>query len=125
MKNNYEYTRNKMKNKMTKISLYVGDITKLSVDAIVCSANPYLIKGSGVSGVIHRAAGEDMEKECKAWLAKKELDVMPKGDVMITAGYDLAIPHVIHTVGSVYMHVAGREAELLELLQKQSHYRAR
>ena len=42
------------------IEIVVGDILKSKADVIVFSAHPSLLAGSGVSGVIHRAAGPEL-----------------------------------------------------------------
>lgn len=89
------------------IQVITQDIAKLDVDAIVNSANKYLIAGGGVCGAIHKAAGKELEIECKT------LGECETGEAQITAAYALPCDYVIHAVGPIWYDGARNEPELL------------
>jgi O-acetyl-ADP-ribose deacetylase (regulator of RNase III) len=90
-----------------KLSVVQGDITRQAVDAIVNAANQQLLAGGGVCGAIHRAAGPELEAECRP------LAPCPTGEARITRGYRLPARHVIHVVGPVWHGGDQGEPELL------------
>lgn len=89
------------------LSIFTGDITTLSIDAIVNAANNSLLGGGGVDGAIHRAAGRELVVECG------KLNGCETGSAKTTLGYALPSKHVIHTVGPVYNSSRHEECERL------------
>lgn len=75
---------------MAKITLFEGDITTLSAEAIVNAANNHLWMGAGVAGAIKRAGGQQIEEEA----VKK--GPIPIGEAVVTGGGKLKAKYVIH-----------------------------
>src|SRR3954447_6754893 len=94
-----------------RIELIQGDITQLTVDAIVNAANPSLLGGGGVDGAIHRAGGPRILEECKEIRARQG-GCLP-GKAVIAVGGDLPARHVTHTVGPVWRGGERNERETL------------
>ncbi len=95
----------------TKITLLLGDITRLKADAIVNAANSQLMGGGGVDGAIHKAGGPEILAECKIIIRRQGL-CQPGQSVITTAG-NLKAKHVIHTVGPVWKGGNNNEEQLL------------
>ena len=84
-----------------------NDITNMCVDAIVNTANPRPVIGSGVDAAIHAKAGPQLLE------ARKVIGTMNTGEACVTPGFRLPCKWVIHTVGPVWHDGGHGEAYLL------------
>lgn len=74
-----------------------GDIAaQTGIGAVVNAANAELRIGGGVAGALHRAAGPELERECRP------MAPIAPGQAVITGAHDLPNRHVIHCLGPVY-----------------------
>lgn len=92
---------------MSAIQVVVGDLLTMPVAAIVNPAHPSLLRGSGLCGIIHRAAGIELE------LASKPLGPLAYGEACITPGFQLTVPWVIHTPPPKWLKESEEEFWLL------------
>lgn len=82
-----------------KIEIVVGNIVKQpDIEALVNSANANLRLSSGVAGAIHTAAGPKLEEYCKPFAP------LALGAGLITPGFKLANPWVIHIRSAHYIN---------------------
>ena len=77
-------------------------------DIVVISANPSLLAGSGISGIIHKAAGPQLKA------AAKPFAPLTPGQAIITPAFNLPAKYVIHTVCPRYMDGQRDESEQLD-----------
>lgn len=85
-----------------RVSVQVGDITRLRIDAIVNAANSTLLGGGGVDGAIHRAGGPAILEACREIRRTRYPKGLPAGEAVATTAGELLARHVIHTVGPIW-----------------------
>ena len=85
-----------------------NDITNMQVDAIVNTANPRPVIGSGCDAGIHKKAGPQL------LAARKQIGNIGVGESAATPAFDLDAKYVFHTVGPVWQDGQHGEAILLQ-----------
>ena len=83
------------------------DITHVTADAIVNTANSDPVIGAGTDSAIHRAAGSGL------LAARREIGRIPVGSAVETPAFDLPAKYVLHTVSPAWVDGAHDEEVLL------------
>jgi O-acetyl-ADP-ribose deacetylase (regulator of RNase III) len=94
-----------------RLRLVVGDITRVSADAIVNAANSRLAGGGGVDGAIHRVGGPSLMRELDQ--IRASAGGCPTGGVVATGAGNLPARFVFHAVGPIYRDGRHGEPEAL------------
>ena len=92
------------------IRVWRGDITTLTIDAIVNAANSGLLgcfqpTHLCIDNVIHAAAGPRLRDDCYT-IMEKQQQSEPVGYAKITIAYNLPSKYILHTVGPQLFHTA-------------------
>ena len=103
------------------LSIWQGDITRLSVDAIVNAANSQMLgcfvpMHTCIDNCIHTFAGVQLRAECS-----RQMDLLrarygsdyeqPTAVPMLTEGYNLPAKNVVHIVGPIVQYALTPELE--------------
>lgn len=92
-----------------------NDITKVKADAIVNTANPKPVIGSGTDSAVYAAAGKDQLLE-----AREKIGPIARGSAAWTEGFGLKAKYIIHTVGPVWQDGNSGEADILRSCYERS-----
>ena len=101
-----------------RIAVWKGDITRLTVDAIVDADNSALLGcfcpcHGCIDNAIHSAAGLQLRDECNQ-IMQAQGHPEPNGRAKLTKGYNLPARYVLHTVGPIVQgRVTSRDREEL------------
>lgn len=86
-----------------------NDITKITADAIVNTANPEPVCMAGTDSAIYAAAGADKLLE-----ARRKIGMIEEGSVAVTPAFDLDAKYIFHTVGPVWQGGDKGEKEVVK-----------
>ena len=91
-----------------------NDIVNMQVDAVVNTANPEPVIGTGVDSAIHKKAGREL------LAARQKIGCIDFGDAAITPAFNLNAKYVIHTVGPVWEDGNHQEEQILSSCYRKS-----
>ena len=91
-----------------------NDIVNMQVDAVVNTANPNPVIGSGVDSGIHKKAGHEL------LTARQKIGCIDFGDAVLTPGFGLDAKYVIHTVGPIWVDGNHGEEQILSSCYRKS-----
>ncbi len=92
-----------------------SDITKVKADAIVNTANPFPVIGSGTDSAIYHAAGEHQLLE-----ERIKIGNIAPGQVAVTPAFALSAKYIIHTVGPAWKDGNHGEQDILHSCYEKS-----
>ena len=91
----------------TNLTTLNASILDSGADIIVMSANPSLLAGSGVSGVIHKSAGPELERHAKP------LGPLAVGQAVVTPAFEAQAKYIVHAVCPRYYDGCRGESDQL------------
>ena len=94
----------------------LGDLSEWKADGIVYSASSTLLPTNSVSSKIHQKGGLSFSASCRT------IGMCHVGSAVMTKGYKLKAPFIIHAVGPYWVGgTRGEEGELLSAYKKAIH----
>ena len=96
-------------------SIIRNDITKVRADAIVNTANPEPIVGSGTDSAIYAAAGRE-----QLLAERKKIGPIEPGCAVSTPAFNLGAKYIIHTVGPAWVDGSHGERDTLRSCYQKS-----
>ena len=91
----------------TSVVALAGDLTAMSVDAVVNAANIELLHGGGIALAIARAGGPTIDEESHRWIAT--YGPLEPGVAALTSAGVMPSSYVIHVAGPI--HTPGQDNE--------------
>ncbi len=97
-----------------KMTLSQTSILNCQTEAIVNAANAQLLRGGGLSGIIHKAAGDQLFEYLKKWKSENGVLALQDGEAIISPSFNLGQGFIVHAVGAVWREGSQVEKDLLK-----------